>query len=241
MADLGMYVYLSNGKLRRFIPDDPPWWARMRARRLQAGVQASVAHVSVDMEADSVLELAAQLHKVEQHAGATGKWYEDETLSAGDWMFFEGRIGCHVVNREPAPGAVLFCQIRSTARRLVVLHGSAAHLIGTSPVSTAANPSTVRFSDPETFPRIVQALRRDTPNPSWMFWRRSTDHHPASNDDVRGDLDGLYSDIVDTDWFRESAPYLAGCALVSGIVSGPAGSEIVVGSPLYVRQARPGS
>src|SRR5215470_17501366 len=115
-----MYIYLSDAKLRTLIPSDPRWWARMRARRFRAGLRAAGAEVGVDLETDKLLRLGAQISNAENQASVTGKWYEDETLTAGDWMFFEGRIGCHIVDIKPAPGAVLFCQIPSTDHRLIL-------------------------------------------------------------------------------------------------------------------------
>jgi hypothetical protein len=236
------YVYISDAKLRALIPRDPRWWARMRARRVQAGIHAPGTQIGVDMEADELLKLAARLHKAEYHAAGTAKWYEDETLTAGDWMFFEGRIGCHVIDLEPRPGAVLFCQIQPTNGRLVLLHGSAAHLIDRPEIGNFPVSVTTPFSSPAAFPRIVQKLLINDADPLWMFWRRFNHPNPATAEqDLQLNLAELHTRVIGTEWFQASAPYLAGFAYVSGIVPELNATEVVVGSPLFVRRARPGS
>lgn len=237
-----MYVYLSDGKLRSMIPRDPRWWSRMRARRVQAGLAAAGAKIAVDLETTALLRLGAEINKAEWDAGTTGKWYEDDSLEVGDWMFYEGRIGCHVVDLEPAPGAVLFCQVRSAGDRAVLLHGSAKHLVGRAPASEPPGAPSSPFSDPSAFPDIVQQASPIENEPLWRFWRQFGRRNLRDPDDaLQAALAGLYARVVDTAWFRASAPNLAGCALVSAIMPAPDGGEFLIGSPLFVRRSRPGS
>lgn len=236
------YIYISNAKLRGLLPTNPRWWARMRARRVQAGVGAGVAHVGADLETDELVRQAAQIQQAERQAADTAKWYEDDTLTAGDWMFFEGRIGCHVVDMEPKPGAVLFCQIPLDTGRSVLLHGSAVHLPGRSALGSVPVSVTTPFSASAEFPRIIQQVRVSEADPLWRFWRAFRYQDPATAEaDLQTNLTELYRRVVGTDWFQASAPYLSGFAYVSGLVGRPDGSELVVGSPLLVRRARPGS
>ena len=236
------YVYISDAKLRALIPSNPRWWARMRARRIQGGIHAGGAQIGVDMETDDLLRLAARLQKAEYHAAGTAKWYEDDTLTAGDWMFFEGRIGCHVIDLEPRPGAVLFCQIPPTDGRSVLLHGSAVHMMDRPEIGSLPLSVMTPFSSPAAFPRIVQQVLINDADPLWVFWRRFSHRDPTTAEqDLQSNLAELHSRVVGTDWFQASAPYLAGFAYVSGIVQGPNGVEVVVGSPLFIRRARPGS
>lgn len=236
------YIYISNAKLRGLLPANPRWWARLRARRIQAGIGAGVAQVGADLETDELIRQAAQIQHAEYHAAGTAKWYEDDMLTAGDWMFFEGRIGCHLVEMEPKPGAVLFCQTPRGTGRSVLLHGSALHLQGRSTLGGVPISVTTPFSAPAEFPRIIQQVRASATDPLWKFWHAFRHQDPATAEaDLQRNLTELYREVVGTDWFQASAPYLSGFAYVSGLVGRPDGTELIIGSPLLVRRARPGS
>lgn len=235
------YVYVSATKLRGLLPDDPRAWARLRARRVEAGVEAAGAKLGLDLEPDERIRFARQVIEAEKHAQLSGKWFEDETLEAGDWVYFEGRIGCHVVDMGRKPEALLFCQIPSDGGRSILLHGSAKHLMDTP--SDKALPISVTmpaFSSPAAFPRIVQRAVAVQGDPLWTFWRSLRDSPARSERELRFNVAELHARVVGTDWFKASAHYLAGCGVVSGLVPGPGGTEVVVGSPLVVRRTRPG-
>jgi hypothetical protein len=145
-----------------------------------------------------------------------------------------------MIDVQPGPGAVLFCQVPRSTGRSLLLHGSAMHLQDRSLLAGFPASVTIPFSAPTAFPLIVQMVIASRGNPMWRLWQRFGRQDPsAAEENLQANLTDLYSQVVGTDWFRASAPYLAGFAYVSGLVQRPDGSEIVVGSPLLVRRARP--
>lgn len=242
MPEQDSYVYVSDTKIRALVPQDPRWWARLKPGRAQVGLNAGVK-VQIDLDSNEPARIGARINAAEGHACVTGKWYEDGTLTPGEWMFFEGRIGCHVVDLEPSPGAVLFCQTEFTTNRRILLHGSAKHLSSRAAGDGVALSATSSpFSEPGEFPGIVHTLSQQQGDPVWKFWRHfSREDASAAEQNLRKNLEALDKQVVRTSWFRASAPTLAGCAVVSAIVPGPDDREIVIGSPLLLRRARPGS
>jgi hypothetical protein len=237
------FVYISAARLRGLLPEEPRAWARLRARRIQAGVEASGLKLGAELEPDERIRLARHVDEAEKHAHLEGKWYQDESVEAGDWIFFEGRIGCHVVDMGPgSTSAVLFCEVPSGRGRTVVLHGSAKHLTDAPhdrplPVSITAPP----HSSAGAFPRVVQRAVATQGDPLWAFWNRLRDTPSRAVRELAVNVTELHARVVDTTWFKSSAPNLAGCGVVSGLVPGPNGEEVVVGSPLVIRRRRPGN
>jgi len=237
-------IYFSGRKVDSIIERDRAWWRRLRARKVSAGVNPGVVKLEADIEfarPDKLEALAAKLDKVDK-LGEDVLWFDDPALTAGDLMWFEGRIGCQLVTLRPGAGAVLFCQLPEPGRRAVVLHGSAANLLQRQQLGPVPGAPIVPYSDPSSAPDIVQAaIIESEQREFWKFWHDlGRDNAPAAADTLAPNLSDLYTHVVGTEWFRGSAPYLGGFAYVSGIVPLSADTEVVLGSPLYVKRMRPG-
>jgi hypothetical protein len=252
---LDEYVYLSDAKLRQFIPTDVRWWSRMRTRKASGSVGMGGTRASLELEPTDLARSAVQLSKVVKHISEYGRWYEEPGLVAGDWVFFEGRIGWQVIDQDPAPGAVLFCQIvqPDTENQKIVLHGSVAHLIGLpsapeqgtgTPRSNPSMATLLRYSNPASFPSILEwASTSVLPRSERTFWRllnktpRTAQH---GSEGLRQHLTILLDYVANSDWFLSTAPYLNGCARVTAVVK-PADRPfaVVIASPLFIRHQRP--
>jgi hypothetical protein len=238
-------VYLSATKLKDIIPTSRPWWRRLRAKNVSAEVAAGPVKVGADiklLDPDEVAALADSIDKAET-LGETAKWFEDSTLTAGELMLFEGRFGCHLVEFAPSPAAVLFCQLPEPNCRSVVLHGSAANVTQwrQRELGSEYEAALVPYSDPAAVPGILHAaVATEQDSPLWGFWQRlGQGDTQAPGDALTRNLTALYRGVVAESWFRASAGYFTGFAYTSGIVPLPDGTEIVLGSPLYVKRARP--
>jgi hypothetical protein len=235
------YVYISDERLKAFIPSDPGWWRRGRVRNVRAEVGAGPvkAGVDVDLAADRLISEFIQLAKVERQVSSVATSVDDPGLRPGDWVFFDGRIGCHLVDIEPKPGAVLFCQVPSARHRSVLLHGSAIHLRGRRQAREAAAVAPVSFSAADEVPRIIREATAGTADSFGRVWHGLKAQGTGTMAGLVDDLADFYAFVVKTDWFLASAPFLAGFALVSAIVPVQDGTEVLIGTPLFVRRARP--
>jgi hypothetical protein len=234
-------VYLSDSKLKNIIPTSRPWWQRLRAASVTGEVGVGPIKVGAEVkipDPDEMAALAASIDKADT-LGQSSKWFGDPTLTAGELMWFEGRLGCHLVKLGAEPAAVLFCQLPEPNCRSVVLHGSAKNV--THWEQEAAGAGHLAYSDPMAVPDILRgAVTAEEGGPPWRFCRglgRASGPMPA--DDLTRNLTTLYRDVVSDSWFRSRAGYFSGFAYTSGIVPLPDGTEIVLGSPLYVMRARP--
>jgi hypothetical protein len=253
MTKLLEYVYISDKKLKGFIPEDPKWWQRGRIRNVHGHAEAGVSQAKASIDADLALTdklieeaspFATSL-KVARVAkaleGGLATSMDDPGVRAGDWIFFDGWIGCHVVDIEPKPGAVLFAELPNARGRSVLLHGSAIHLEDRRQATDVPQTVPMPFSAREEAPSII---RRAGVGPADAF---SQVLHGLKGDrrgavtlaELVGDIADFYATVVKTDWFKRSAPFLAGFARVTAIVPLPDGTEVVIGSPLFVRYARP--
>ena len=240
MTQLGEYVYVSGVKLEGFMPTDH-WWQRGRVRNVRAeiGVGPAKVGVDIDLETEQLISRSVPLGQVERQVSRVATSVDDPGLMPGDWIFFDGRIGCHVVNIEPKPGAVLFCQIPSARRRSVLLHGSAIHLKDRRQASETTTVAPIVFSATEEVPRIIREAAAGTADAFGRVWCGLKEQGTSTVAGLVADLADFYAFVVKTDWFLASAPFLAGFALVSAIVPLPDGTEVLIGSPLFVRRARP--
>ena len=253
MTKLLEYVYISDKKLETFIPADPKWWQRGRVRNLRGHAEAGISPVKASIDADLALTdkligeaspfgtslKIARVAKALEEGLATS--IDDPGVRAGDWIFFDGWIGCQTVDIEPAPGAVLFAEIPNARDRSVLLHGSAIHLEDrrSGPGTPQALP--MPFSATEEAPSIIRQAGVSTPHAfSQVLYALKGDRRGAATlPELIEDLADLYATVVRTDWFERTAPFLAGFARVTAIIPLPDGTEVVIGSPLFVRHARP--
>jgi hypothetical protein len=237
------YVYLSNRKLRQFLPSDPSWWSRIRAKKL--GGKAAGVEVSLEFEPAEVAVSEARLRKVSDYIEEISRPYEDPGLTAGEWVYFEGRIGYQPLDG----GAVLFCQSGelTPGGNRIVLHGSADNLVGVGGGAVSTVASAGGHSNPGSATSVLEAaLGRVDPLDvaDRRFWRRFTDNAPSAPfggyESLTRHVEKLFSEVAGTDWFHNYSPFLAGCARVTAVVESTAlPFDVVVASPLFVRSARP--
>jgi hypothetical protein len=238
------YVYLSNDKVREFLPSEQSWWSRIRTKKFGGKAGGAGVEVSLEFEPSEAAASHARLEKIRDHISEVGRWYQEDDLTSGEWVFFEGRIGYQALEE----GAVLFCESGglTAGNNRIVLHGSAANLVGRT--VTAAAPTSVPaggFSDPGGAASVLEAaIGRTTALEvaERLFWRQFTDPKKpfASRDSLDRHVKTLFTQVACTDSFRNHAPFLVGCARITTVVkpsSLPFG--VVVASPLFVRRARP--
>lgn len=238
-------VYLSAAKLKDVIPVDRPWWRRLRAKSVTVEAAVGPVKVGADVRIPDPEQIAALADSIDKAdiLGETAKWFEDQTLTAGELMRFEGRFGSRLVEFGSGSAAVLFCQLPEPGCRMVVLHGSAANVTRWGRREPGAEPGSalVPYSDPAAVPGILRAaVATERDGALWGFWRGlGRGGTQVTGDALTRNLTALYRDVVAEHWFRTSAVYYVGFAYTTGIVPLPDGTEIAFGSPLYVKRARP--
>lgn len=241
MTRLAEYVYISDTRLKAFIPTKERWWLRGRVRNVHAEIGAGPAKagVDVDLETDGLIDEAVRLGQVRRQVSRIATSVDDPGLMPGEWIFFDGRIGHQVVDIEPKPGAVLFCQVPSARRRSVLLHGSAIHLKDRRQADGGTMTAPVAFSATEEVPRIMRGAAAGTADAFGRVWNGLKEQEAGRAPGLVADLADFYSFVVKTEWFLASAPFLAGFALVSAIIPLPDSTEVLIGSPLFVCRAHP--
>lgn len=233
------YVYLSDAKLRQFVPSEPSWWSRIRVRKF--GGKARIASLETSVEMDVADAADTEVRKLIDHLAGDAQWYRRDGLIPGTWVFFEGRIGY----RSLPGGAALFCEAggwdRTSTR--ILLHGSANHLVGRTAVAAAVQPNG-SYSDIDDVPSalhsaVVKSVRPEDEGAFWGRLGRRRDPMPWPVG-LAGQVEAVFRQVACTDEYFDAAPYLAGCARVSTVVR-PAGLpfDVVLASPLFVRHARP--
>jgi hypothetical protein len=238
------YVYMSDDKVREFIPRDLRWWSRLRAKKLTGRAGVAGVGATLELEPADLARSAKQLEKIEEYISEHAPWYTVPDLKPGDWVLFEARIGYQVTDRDPAGGAVLFCQAgrRDDPARRIFLHGSASNLVG-QPAATASGESGgYGYSSPGGFSLALEAFTG--PQPERSFWQRFT---TSATTPVRFDqgslphhLQSYFENVACTDWFWDQAPNLGGWARITTIIDLPTlPFDVVVASPLFVRHQRP--
>lgn len=229
------YVYLSDAKLRQFVPSEPSWWSRLRVRKLAGKARVASLETSVEIDVGDVAD--AEVRKLVDHLSEDAQWYRQDGLLPGTWVFFEGRIGYESLTG----GAALFCEAGGwdkTSTR-ILLHGSATHLVGRTAVPAPDQPQG-SFSHIDDVPSVLHsAMVKSVPqgDERAIWGRLGRRRAPA---DLPSQVEALFRRVVCTDSYLSSAPFLAGCARVSAVVR-PAGLPfgVVLASPLFVRHARP--
>jgi hypothetical protein len=245
-------VYLSDRKLRQFLPDPKPRWRRLG--RLRAEVKAPLGSVSVEPASPEDAEAtAAHLQRVVAHVERSAQWFTSETLVAGEWIYFEDRLhygvfghGVHgLYNNDPDPNsALLFINARrpGIGQTRLLLHGSPEHLLVDWTRSDRLRREWVSPSDGYLFidlvrllPGMIEDLNAGVgirpPEPGEDF--RPTREGPPWA------LEGQIKDVVNALDKRDDtvAAWMAGYARVTAKLSP---SPIVVATPLYVER-RPSS
>ncbi|SFR22902.1 hypothetical protein SAMN04488564_106407 [Lentzea waywayandensis] len=232
------YVYASQNKVRQFVPVDESWWSRLRVRKIAGKVRVAPLETSVELEPVGATLSDGDLEQLVEHLSAESRWYRDDDLIPGTWVHFEGRIGCQALPE----GAAIFCEaggLEKTTTR-IMLHGSAANLLGTTP---SVAPEGSRFSHFGAASSVVESALANAALPvgEQKFWGpfgRSRGQVPGSA--LAEHVGTLFREVACHDWYYDESPYLAGCARVSAVVRPQElPFAVVVASPLFVRHSHP--
>jgi hypothetical protein len=234
------YVYLSDAKLRQFGPSDASWWSRMRIKKITGKARIGPVETTVEIEASDVARSEADVQKLIEHLSADARWYREDGLIPGTWVYFEGRIG----SRSLPDGGVLFCEAGKpdkTATR-ILLHGSAKHLAGVTPAAVPREPG--MHSHIEAASSVVESALANvsltgSERAFWGAFGRRESRVPGPVD-LAAHVSKVFREVACTDEYFESAPYVGGCARVSAVLRPPGlAFGVVVASPLFVRSTRP--
>ncbi|WP_406841228.1 SAVMC3_10250 family protein [Streptomyces sp. AHU1] len=247
-------VYLSDGKLRQFLPE-----RRLRAPRAKWQLSTPVGGVGWEPEALDVERARNErLHQVVRHVSVNARWFTEDGLRAGSWVQFEAPLNYLMLRGSLAPDMVLFVDpprpvegYETGGRVRLVLHGSARHLTSSQNPVVAEPPlgmeqrGALGGSFGGSFGRLVL-----TPAASLL-----TDlaGEPAVTSDlprlgdpggrgVRTLADGTCQllETLDGQLPAETAAWMCGFARITAVIDAPPSSEsaaYVVGTPLYVEFA----
>ncbi|MFB7087255.1 SAVMC3_10250 family protein [Streptomyces sp. NPDC056296] len=142
-AGMREFLYLSDGKLRQFLPE-PRRFRRPSAIRLNTPVGG------VDVETQAATDDRARLmhlRQVDKHLDKRALWFTEPDLCQGQWVWFEAPLRCVTLRGEyqhmvlfvdPASGEEPEYEQETDCRLL--LHGSAHHLMGYVPVAIDGPP-----------------------------------------------------------------------------------------------------
>lgn len=229
-------VYLSEAKLAQFLPQKPPWWARLGRN---ARVEVSTPVGSVDLYAGEPMakpttaHLQAVIAKIETEA----KWLNDPEVCPGQWVQFEMPMNYIIVSSVNLPGRglrsvivegetgpLLFLDSNDTQARgpRLLLHGSARHLLGHNTRPDQVELQT-EYNSGDRF--LLQFLRSSVRDPL----KDGGDGHPHPGIALRSLVRHL-----DERMGRETASWMAGYARVTMRVGGAIGA-----TPLYVERVSP--
>ncbi|MFG3260126.1 SAVMC3_10250 family protein [Streptomyces sp. NPDC048172] len=243
-------VYLSDGKLRQFLPIRGRRWPRA------SRVNVTTPFGGAEMEraaADTEAERLKRLGKVVAEIQSRVRVPEDPGVRAGHWIEFEARL--HQLTPREFAGMLLFLSVadaegdaRANGPRLL-LHGSAAHLANAipQPVDGPADETVVTGTDgfssgPTFFTQVVRA------SPGRAFLS-DLEEQPSATDVGRGpglsplpEAVGELVRTLDRQTFPETAARMRGFARVSAepLTDPGTGATFLVASPLLVEYATAG-
>ncbi|MFD1829317.1 SAVMC3_10250 family protein [Streptomyces desertarenae] len=137
-------VYLSDNKLKQFVPGRRRWGRtgrRLNRFRLDANTPVGGGGIEFDLggepapAAAAVRDLDAVVGYIEEHA----LWYQDPDARAGRWVYFEAPLHFfRVGSRDPGIGTVLFLDSPvsdgyAPGPCRLLLHGNDRHLLAPLP------------------------------------------------------------------------------------------------------------
>ncbi|MEW2289348.1 SAVMC3_10250 family protein [Streptomyces sp. NPDC047841] len=130
-------VYLSDAKLRQFVPGGRPltWLRRLTRARMDVTTPAGGGGVEVELaEAQKEQSVPSHLAAVMKHLDERSLWYQDPEACAGRWVYFEAPFNT-VVAAGGSSKTVFFLDTMATGANEsdrsgigLLLHGSAHHL-----------------------------------------------------------------------------------------------------------------
>ncbi|WP_432445409.1 SAVMC3_10250 family protein [Streptomyces malaysiensis] len=240
-------VYLSDRKLRQFLPD-----SGKRVPRGMWQVNTPLGGFGVQPDPPDADEVRSdRLRQVVKHVSTSARWFSEPNLSSGSWIQFEAPMNYRTL-RGAAPGMALFVDPphpvggygTGGAVRLL-LHGSAQHL-GSGQVPVEANSPAVsetrligEASDGSLLTHLVKTSAGRVIN-------ALSNHPDASSDDPPALIspltlaEGTQQLLIalDRQLLPETAAWMRGFARVTAALNAPdtGGERIryVIGTPLYV-------
>ncbi|MDX2548188.1 SAVMC3_10250 family protein, partial [Streptomyces turgidiscabies] len=227
-------IYLSDAKLRQFVPAGRRWTRfgrRVTNFRLEAPAGAGGVEVGL-AESGTEPRKADQLSDVIKHIEERALWYGDPDARAGRWVYFEAP--CNIV---VARDTVLFLEA-SSARGdelgphgfRLLLHGAANHLLSDVPTADL---------DPRNIGFHGSALRLAVIQMQYLMHARPEDE----TDVARSSHYAIGKIMRASDRSPESAAWVRGYARVTLAASTkpshdqPPAQATVVATPLYVEYA----
>lgn len=172
------------------------------------------------------------------------KWFADDTVQPGEWIQFEAPLNYAVMETPDVAPTVLLLDARmrrgrpqSHVRPRLLLHGSAAHLLGSHAPAPSVDLSTVlRDLIPGSAAPAVRLLIRDlqsrerTQDSLHGSEHNALHHYPTP-------MLRRFVRSLDHKMGPESAAWTAGYARVT---IRPDPTDVLVATPLYVEFVEPG-
>jgi hypothetical protein len=235
-------VYVSDRKLDQFLLGKPRrrWWNKVDFEgetslgpfgRVKISRATSVGRVHTPT-LDEVIDALNQSDRAP-------RWYENEKITAGDWIHFEAKLNYRLLDHERFESVVLFLDVQP------LRHGGADHLRGRTLEAWAPElKEYVHRSEESIFEKIAEShwFRDRVRALSEQLHHNSIDFEPspvAANTKRYGWSSDIMWSIVwslDTQMIPATAAWMTGYARVTAIVNGQGwdNARIVVASPLYV-------
>jgi hypothetical protein len=208
-------VYRSDAKLRQFVVDRPSWFKGAKAELslgFPAGVGVKIRSADENAGGDGVPDLERVITALVRSDRAP-RWFEDDSVAAGEWVHFEHHMDYALLNDFGAPDAVVFVNSADDGPATgLLLHGDAGNLVHTGAVS----PAPARIG-PSHLYRLLAYLQ------------------DAADGVDLSTSSGLLSmaRLLRSRRLRGTAAWFGGFARVSAVVDAD-GERLVVASPLFV-------
>ncbi|WRZ47054.1 SAVMC3_10250 family protein [Streptomyces sp. NBC_01314] len=237
-------AYLSDGKLRQFVPEP-------RRMPRTSGLRLTTPLGGIDMDApttDGELGQLRHLRDVYRHLELVAEWYTTPGLRPGQWVQFEAPLRCVTLSGAHQDLVLFVDSVRirnadhATAGGVrLLMHGSARHLRGWTPMpvdgpelEVANSASSLGASFVTRAGQVVEAL--------------AGHREPLSGDQpTAADLHGrgvqaLLHALDEGDHGIDTSTMMTGYARVTGLLpSAETPSRCLVASPLVVEYATAGA
>ncbi|MEE4598940.1 SAVMC3_10250 family protein [Streptomyces sp. DSM 41524] len=236
-------AYLSEGKLRQFIPE-PRRLPRASALRLTT----PFGGIDVDAPApEGEFGQLRHLREVHQHLELVAEWYTEPQLRPGQWVQFEAPLRCVTLSGADQDLVLFVDSVRAWgANRAtagdcrLLMHGSARHLRGWTPMpvdgpelEVVNSASSLGASFVTRAGQVVEALTRHREPPP------GNQPSPRTAADLHGrGVQALLHALDEEDTGIDTSAMMTGYARVTGLLPGTdTTSPCLVASPLVVEYA----
>lgn len=211
-------MYRSDAKLRQFVVDRPNWFKGAKAELslgFPVGIGIKIGSPDRGAAGQDVPDLERVI-KALVNSDRAPRWFEEESVAAGEWVHFEHHMDYSILSAVAAPDAVMFVDSGDDGPATgLLLHGDANNVVHTGAVGPAL--ATIGPSHLNRLLRYLEDAENgvDLSRPSGLRWmaRRLRQR------------------------MRGTAAWFGGFARVSAVVDG-GGERLVVASPLFVEYVR---